>query len=37
VNAPFGLKGIGSSSILDPTSLPLKGAPSPQFREDGPL
>jgi hypothetical protein len=28
-NAPFGLTGIGSSSILDPTGLPLKGAPSP--------
>jgi hypothetical protein len=28
-NAPFGLKGVGSSSILDPTGLPLKGAPSP--------
>ena len=28
-NAPFGLKGVGSSSILDPNGLPLKGAPSP--------
>jgi len=28
-NAPFGLTGVGSSSILDPTGLPLKGAPSP--------
>jgi hypothetical protein len=28
-NAPFGLAGVGSSSILDPTGLPLKGAPSP--------
>lgn len=28
-NAPFGLKGVGSSTILDPTGLPLKGAPSP--------
>lgn len=28
-NAPFGDAGVGSSSILDPTGLPLKGAPSP--------
>jgi hypothetical protein len=28
-NAPFGDSGVGSSSILDPTGLPLKGAPSP--------
>ncbi len=28
-NAPFGVTGVGSSSILDPTGLPLKGAPSP--------
>jgi hypothetical protein len=28
-NAPFGLHGAGSSSILDPTGLPLKGAPNP--------
>ena len=28
-NAPFGDTGAGSSSILDPTGLPLKGAPSP--------
>jgi hypothetical protein len=28
-NAPFGDNGIGSSSILDPTGLPLKGAPNP--------
>jgi len=28
-NAPFGDTGDGSSSILDPTGLPLKGAPSP--------
>jgi hypothetical protein len=27
-NSPFGLDGPGSSSILDPTGLPLKGAPS---------
>jgi hypothetical protein len=27
-NAPFGLRGVGSSSILDPNGLPLKGAPS---------
>jgi hypothetical protein len=28
-NSPFGLKGVGSSSILDPTGLPLNGAPNP--------
>lgn len=28
-NAPFGLDGIGSSTILDPTGLPLAGAPNP--------
>jgi len=28
-NAPFGDDGVGSSSILDPTGLPLKGAPNP--------
>jgi hypothetical protein len=28
-NSPFGLDGAGSSSILDPTGLPLKGAPNP--------
>jgi hypothetical protein len=28
-NAPFGDSGVGSSSILDPNGLPLKGAPSP--------
>ncbi len=28
-NAPFGDSGVGSSSILDPTGLPLKGAPNP--------
>jgi hypothetical protein len=28
-NAPFGDTGVGSSSILDPNGLPLKGAPSP--------
>ena len=28
-NAPFGLDGVGSSSILDPTGLPLKGPPNP--------
>ena len=27
-NSPFGLDGKGSSSILDPTGLPLKGAPN---------
>jgi|HubBroStandDraft_6_1064221.scaffolds.fasta_scaffold214014_1 hypothetical protein len=30
-NAPFGLGGKGSSSILDPTGLPLKGAPNPSI------
>jgi len=28
-NAPFGLNAVGSSSILDPTGIPLKGAPNP--------
>ena len=28
-NAPFGDNGVGSSSILDPTGLPLQGAPNP--------
>jgi hypothetical protein len=28
-NAPFGLTGVGSSTILDPTGLPLAGAPNP--------
>src|ERR1700730_18141919 len=28
-NSPFGLDQAGSSSILDPTGLPLKGAPNP--------
>jgi hypothetical protein len=28
-NSPFGLNRLGSSSILDPTGLPLKGAPNP--------
>jgi hypothetical protein len=28
-NAPFGGKGVGTSSILDPTGLPLAGPPSP--------
>jgi hypothetical protein len=28
-NAPFADSGVGSSSILDPDGLPLKGAPSP--------
>jgi hypothetical protein len=28
-NAPFGDSGLGSSSILDPTGLPLAGAPNP--------
>jgi len=28
-NAPFGDGGVGSSSILDPTGLPLKGARTP--------
>jgi hypothetical protein len=30
-NAPFGPGGKGSSSILDPTGLPLKGAPNPSI------
>jgi hypothetical protein len=30
-NAPFGDAGLGSSSILDPTGLPLKGAPNPHI------
>jgi hypothetical protein len=30
-NAPFGDTGVGSSSILDPTGLPLKGAPNPEI------
>ena len=29
-NAPFGLDGIGTSTILDPGGLPLAGAPDPQ-------
>jgi hypothetical protein len=29
-NAPYGLEGIGSSSILDPTGEPLAGAPNPE-------
>ena len=29
-NAPFGLRGIGSSTILDPGGLPLAAAPDPQ-------
>jgi hypothetical protein len=28
-NAPFGLEGIGSSTILDPAGYPLAGAPNP--------
>ena len=28
-NAPYGLEGIGSSTILDPPGEPLKGAPNP--------
>jgi hypothetical protein len=28
-NAPYGDGGVGSSSILDPTGLPLAGAPNP--------
>src|SRR5258706_14623495 len=28
-NAPFGDAGVGASTILDPTGLPLKGAPNP--------
>ena len=30
-NAPFGDSGIGSSTILDPTGLPLHGAPNPRI------
>jgi hypothetical protein len=30
-NSPFGLHRRGSSSILDPTGLPLKGAPNPSI------
>ena len=30
-NAPYGLEGIGSSTILDPTGEPLAGAPDPQL------
>src|SRR5207342_158028 len=30
-NSPFGLDMAGSSSILDPTGLPLKGAPNPDI------
>jgi hypothetical protein len=30
-NAPFGDTGVGSSSILDPTGLPLAGAPNPNI------
>jgi hypothetical protein len=29
-NAPFGLEGIGTSTIVDPTGLPLAGAPNQQ-------
>lgn len=29
-DAPFGLSGIGTSTILDPAGLPLAGAPDPQ-------
>ncbi|MCM3874010.1 MAG: hypothetical protein ND895_25255 [Pyrinomonadaceae bacterium] len=29
-NAPDGLRGIGTSTILDPSGLPLAGAPNPQ-------
>ncbi|MCI0540860.1 MAG: hypothetical protein L0Z50_37140 [Verrucomicrobiales bacterium] len=29
-NAPYGLDDIGTSTILDPTGLPLAGAPNPQ-------
>jgi hypothetical protein len=29
-NAPYGLTGIGTSTILDPTGEPLAGAPNPQ-------
>jgi len=30
-NAPFGDLGVGSSSILDPTGVPLKGPPNPKI------
>jgi hypothetical protein len=30
-NSPFGLDGAGSSSILDPTGLPLAGPPNPKI------
>jgi hypothetical protein len=30
-NAPFGLSGIGTSTILDPAGLPLAAAPDPQI------
>jgi len=30
-NAPFGLSGAGSSTIVDPTGLPLAGAPNPKI------
>jgi hypothetical protein len=30
-NAPYGLQGIGTSSILDPTGEPLAGAPDPNL------
>jgi hypothetical protein len=30
-NAPFGLAGVGSSSILDPTGLPLAGPPNQEI------
>jgi hypothetical protein len=30
-NAPYGLEGIGSSTILDPSGEPLAGAPDPQL------
>jgi hypothetical protein len=29
-NAPYGLEGIGTSTIVDPTGIPLAGAPNPQ-------
>jgi hypothetical protein len=29
-NAPYGLRGIGASTIVDPTGIPLAGAPNPQ-------
>ena len=31
VNAPYGLEGIGSSTILDPAGYPLAGAPNPRI------